>query len=192
MGGELSRCYRRQGGRYAVFSTRGARPNVHARSALIVDLCGSRDTASEPRRCYCFVEGWWEISNEKNDRGCDALSGADFFGSDGPRTDRRRRVGGIIRCPCARAGWCRGRSHCRLYGGTINRERLGRKTIKLSPAAGGARSKCKIYAAWRGLCGNAGNSSPAICSSKRIRSTTRPAVGVRRGGEPSRRSVAGR
>jgi len=162
---------------------------------LLFDLCGSRDTASECRQCYCFVEGWWGISNEKDDRGYDALSGADFFGSDGPGTHRRRRAGGIIWRPCARTSWCRGRSHCRLYRGTINCERLGFKTIELSPAAGGAKSKCKlqvIYAAKRGLCGNASSSSAAICSNKRIRSTTRPAAGVRRGGVPSRRSVAGR
>jgi hypothetical protein len=134
-----------------------------------------------------FCEGWWEISNEKDNGGGDALSGADFFGGDGPRTHRRRRAGGIIWRPCARTSWCRSRSHCRLFRGTIDCERLGFKTIKLSPAAGGARSKCKlqiIYAAERGLCGNASNSGAAICSNKRIRSTTRPAAGVRRGCVP--------
>jgi hypothetical protein len=98
---------------------------------------------------------------------------------------RRRRAGGIIWRPCARTSWCRSRSNCRLYRGTIDCERLGFKTIKLSPAACRARSKCKlqiIYAAERGLCGNASNSSAAICSNKWIRSTTRPAAGVRRGG----------
>jgi hypothetical protein len=147
-------------------------------------LCGTRDTASERHQCYCFVKGWWEISNEKDNGGGDALSGADFFGGDGPRTHRRRRAGGIIWRPCARTSWCRSRSHCRLFRGTIDCERLGFKTIKLSPAAGRARSKCKlqiIYAAKRGLCGNASNSIAAICSNKRIRSTTRPAAGVRPG-----------
>jgi hypothetical protein len=129
-----------------------------------------------------FVRGWRGISNEKDNRGCDALSGADVFSSDGPRAHRRRCAGGIIWRPCARTSWCRGRSHCRLYRGTIDCERLGFKTIKLSPAAGRARSKCKlqiIRAAKRSLCGSASNSSTAIC---RIRSTTRPAAGVRRGG----------
>ena len=147
-------------------------------------LCGTRDTASERHQCYCFVKGWWEISNEKDNGGGDALSGADFFGGDGPRTHRRRRAGGIIWRPCARTSWCRSRSHCRLFRGTIDCERLGFKTIKLSPAAGRAGSKCKlqiIYAAKRGLCGNASNSSAAICSNKRIRSATRPAAGVRWG-----------
>ena len=131
-----------------------------------------------------FLERWWEAWNEK-DNGCgDALSGADVFGGDGPRAHRRRCAGGIIWRPSARTSWCRSRSHCRLFRGTIDCERLGFKTIKLSQAAGRARSKCKlqiIYAPKRGLCGNASNSSAAICSNKRIRSTTRPAAGVRRG-----------
>jgi hypothetical protein len=129
-----------------------------------------------------FVWGWWGISNENDDRGGDALSGADFFGSDGPRTHRRRGAGGIIWRPCARTSWCRGRSHCRLYRRTIDCERLGFKTIKLSTASGGAGSQCElqiIYAAERGLCGNA---------SKRLRPTARPAAGVRRAVCRSRRS----
>jgi hypothetical protein len=157
---------------------------------LLFDVCGSRDTASERRQCYCFCGGL-AGDFEKDNRGGDALFGADFFGSDGPRTHRRRRVGGIIRRRCARTSGCRGRSHCRLYRGTINCERLGLKTIKLSPAAGGARFKCKLqitYAGKGGLCGNASNSSAAICSNKRIRSTTRPTAGLRRGGVPRRRS----
>jgi hypothetical protein len=139
-----------------------------------------------------FVEGWWEISNEKDNRGGDTLSGAEF-GSDGPRTRRRRRAGGIIWRPRARTSWCRGWSHCRLYRGTIDCERLGFKTIKLSPAAGGARSKCKLQiavcTAKRSLCSNASSGGAAVCSNKRIRSTTRATARVRRGCASSRQPV---
>jgi hypothetical protein len=122
--------------------------------------------------------------NEKDNRDCDALSGADVFGSDGPRAHWRRCTGGIIGRRCARTGWCRGRSHCRFHRGTIDCERLGFKTIRLSPAAGGARSECKLQivcTAKTSLCGNASSSGADVCSNKRIHSTTRATAGVRRG-----------
>lgn len=115
------------------------------------------------------------------------------FASDGPRTYWRRRPGGIIWRPCARTSWCRSRSHCRLFRRTIDCERLGFKTIKLSPAAGGARSKCKLQiavcTAKRSLCSNASSGGAAACSNKRIRSTTRATARVRRRCVPSRQPV---
>ena len=139
-----------------------------------------------------FVWGWWGISNENDDRDCDTRFDAGVFSSHGPRAYRRRRAGGIIWRPCARTSWCGSRSHCRLFRGTIDCERLGFKTIKLSPAAGGARSKCKLQiidAAKRSLCGNASSGGTAVYSNKRIRSTTRATAGVRRGCVPNRQPV---
>ena len=91
----------------------------------------------------------WGFLNEKDNRDCGNLFGANVFSGYGPGTHRRCCAWSLVGRTGARTGWRRSRRHRGLYRGTVDCECLGCETIKFTPEAvcGGAKSKCKVQLA---------------------------------------------
>jgi len=120
-------------------------------------------------------------------RECGALSGADVFGCDGPRTCRRCGLGGVIWRRGAWANRGRGWRGSGFYCGSIDCPVLGHGGIRSSPSATQARQPgapcdCQRQPAYaREPKVYANNSSPTACTEERIRSSpTGPANRVSR------------
>ena len=133
------------------------------------------DQRSEPPELDLFCAAKRGNSNEKDNGGCSALSSADVFVSDGPGTRRRRCVGGLIGCRGARADWCRRRCCHRLYGGPVDFEFMGPKSLER--AASGAESREPGRSC---PCRRQSACAQSVCAQRSSRSSSgRPSTAVR-------------